>query len=118
MGLETTRSPQVLLSAIATAPMYQVLNLVGSMRSVGSPADLISNIGGGARALIYAPAQGLVQGPNEFFQGCGFGAESFVKGWCSWLVICGCCDCRVAVLLVVLPAITIHLSCPYAWWGW
>eukprot|EP00903_Cladosiphon_okamuranus_P017946 g16513.t1 len=58
----------------------QVLNLVGSMRALGSPADLISNIGGGAKALVYAPAQGLVQGPAEFFEGVGRGAQSFVKG--------------------------------------
>ena len=51
------------------------------MRAVGSPADLISNVGGGAMALVYAPAQGLVQGPAEFFQGVGVGAQSFVKGW-------------------------------------
>ncbi|CAN0509154.1 unnamed protein product, partial [Ectocarpus sp. 8 AP-2014] len=50
------------------------------MRALGSPADLISNIGGGAKALVYAPAQGLVQGPAEFFEGVGRGAHSFVKG--------------------------------------
>lgn len=53
---------------------------MGSMRALGSPADLISNIGGGAKALVYAPAQGLVQGPAEFFEGVGRGAQSFVKG--------------------------------------
>lgn len=51
------------------------------MRALGSPADLISNVGDGAKALVYAPAQGLVQGPAEFFEGVGRGAESFVKGW-------------------------------------
>lgn len=50
------------------------------MRALGSPADLITNIGGGAKALVYAPAQGLVQGPAEFFEGVGRGAQSFVKG--------------------------------------
>lgn len=50
------------------------------MRALGSPADLVSNIGGGAKALVYAPAQGLVQGPAEFFEGVGRGAQSFVKG--------------------------------------
>ncbi|CAN0569489.1 unnamed protein product, partial [Ectocarpus sp. 12 AP-2014] len=47
---------------------------------LGRPADLISNVGGGAKALVYAPAQGLVQGPAEFFEGVGRGAQSFVKG--------------------------------------
>ena len=61
--------------------MHQVLSLIGSIRAVGSPADLISNVGGGAMALVYAPAQGLVHGPAEFFQGIGLGAQSFVKGW-------------------------------------
>lgn len=50
------------------------------MRALGSPADLISNVGRGAKALVYAPAQGLVQGPAEFFEGVGRGAQTFVKG--------------------------------------
>ena len=64
-----------------------MLSLVGSMRAVGSPADLISNVGGGAKALVYAPAQGLVHGPAEFVTGVGLGAQSFVKGWCSLLLL-------------------------------
>lgn len=64
-----------------SATLLKVLSLVGSMRALGSPADLISNVGDGAKALVYAPAQGLVQGPAEFFEGVGRGAESFVKGW-------------------------------------
>ncbi|CAN0595778.1 unnamed protein product, partial [Ectocarpus sp. 12 AP-2014] len=64
----------------AAAIPHQVLSFVGAMRALGSPADLISNIGGGAKALVYAPAQGLVQGPAEFFEGVGRGAHSFVKG--------------------------------------
>ncbi|CAN0206390.1 unnamed protein product [Scytosiphon promiscuus] len=58
----------------------QVLSLVGSMRALGSPADLISNVGSGVKALVYAPAQGLVQGPAEFFEGVTRGTQSFVKG--------------------------------------
>lgn len=54
------------------------------MRSLGSPADLISNVGGGAKALVYKPALGLVQGPAEFFEGVGQGAQSFVKGNAIW----------------------------------
>ncbi|CAN0088161.1 unnamed protein product [Hapterophycus canaliculatus] len=50
------------------------------MRALGSPADLISNVGGGAKALVYAPAQGLVKGPTEFFEGVTRGTQSFVKG--------------------------------------
>ncbi|CAM9140186.1 unnamed protein product [Hapterophycus canaliculatus] len=68
------------ISHYTVAASMQVLSLVGSMRALGSPADLISNIGGGAKALVYAPAQGLVQGPAEFFEGVGRGAQSFVKG--------------------------------------
>ncbi|CAM9617791.1 unnamed protein product, partial [Ectocarpus fasciculatus] len=68
------------VSHYTVAASMQVLSLVGSMRALGSPADLISNIGGGAKALVYAPAQGLVQGPAEFFEGVGRGAQSFVKG--------------------------------------
>eukprot|EP00752_Nemacystus_decipiens_P006311 g5691.t1 len=68
------------MSHYTVAASMQVLNLVGSMRALGSPADLISNVGGGAKALVYAPAEGLVQGPAEFFEGVGRGAQSFVKG--------------------------------------
>lgn len=71
-----------------------MLNLVGSMRALGSPADLISNVGGGAKALVYAPAQGLVQGPAEFFEGVGRGAQSFVKG--------SPVDCGQPVLFLVI----------------
>ena len=56
------------------------------MRALGSPADLISNVGGGAKALVYKPALGLVQGPTEFFEGVGQGAQSFVKGK-TWIKI-------------------------------
>ncbi|CAM9897235.1 unnamed protein product [Ectocarpus sp. 12 AP-2014] len=68
------------MSHYFVAATSQVLSFVGAMRALGSPADLISNIGGGAKALVYAPAQGLVQGPAEFFEGVGRGAHSFVKG--------------------------------------
>lgn len=50
------------------------------MRALGSPGDLISNVGGGVKALVYAPAQGLVQGPAEFFEGVGRGAHTFARG--------------------------------------
>lgn len=50
------------------------------MRALGSPADLVSNVGGGAKSLVYKPALGLVQGPAEFFEGVNSGAQSFVKG--------------------------------------
>lgn len=61
-------------------PMVQALNLLGSIRALGSPADLISNVGGSFKVLVYAPTQGLVQGPAEFFGGLGRGAQGFVKG--------------------------------------
>lgn len=63
---------------------WQVLKLVGAIRALGSPADLISNVGGGVKALVYAPAQGLVQGPAEFFEGVGRGAHTFVRGERRW----------------------------------
>ncbi|CAM9938207.1 unnamed protein product, partial [Discosporangium mesarthrocarpum] len=64
----------------ATMQASQVLNLVGSVRALGSPADLISNVGSGAKALLYEPVEGLVEGPTEFFEGVGRGANTFVKG--------------------------------------
>ena len=53
---------------------------MGSVRALGSPADLITNVGRGAKTLVYAPVEGLVQGPAEFFEGVGRGAQGFVKG--------------------------------------
>ena len=66
-----------------------MLSLVGSMRALGSPADLISNVGGGVKALVYAPAQGLVQGPAEFFEGVNRGAHTFVKGGMQFRLLRG-----------------------------
>ncbi|CAM9261100.1 unnamed protein product, partial [Phaeothamnion confervicola] len=58
---------------------YVVLNLVGSVRALGSPADLVSNVGGGAKALFYEPLKGLVHSPSQFFAAVGKGAGTFGK---------------------------------------
>jgi Vacuolar-sorting-associated 13 protein C-terminal len=50
-----------------TQAVTQVLRLVGSIRALGSPADLISGIGSGARALLYAPISASILEPGEFF---------------------------------------------------
>lgn len=93
------------------------------MRALGSPADLISNVGGGVKALIYAPAQGLVQGPAEFFEGVSRGAHSFVKGWIPCVVpgntsdvAAVCCGMlgfwpRLSHVLGATPLPPLHVRC-------
>ncbi|CAM9607991.1 unnamed protein product, partial [Choristocarpus tenellus] len=59
----------------------KVFRLLGSIRALGSPADLVSNVGTGAKALLYDPVEGLIfDGPADFFQDVGKGANTFVRG--------------------------------------
>ncbi|KAG5176382.1 hypothetical protein JKP88DRAFT_265414 [Tribonema minus] len=51
-----------------TQAVTQVLKLVGSIRALGSPADFVSGVGSGAKALLYAPISASILEPGEFFR--------------------------------------------------
>ncbi len=57
----------------------QVMKLIGSLRALGSPADLVSGVGSGAKALLYAPIQGNILNPTEYVAGISSGAELFAR---------------------------------------
>ncbi len=57
----------------------QVMKLIGSFRALGSPADLVSGVGGGAKALLYAPIQGSILQPTEYVAGISSGAEMLAR---------------------------------------
>jgi Vacuolar-sorting-associated 13 protein C-terminal len=51
-----------------TQAVGQVVKLVGSIRALGSPADLVSGVGSGAKALLYAPISVSILDPADFFK--------------------------------------------------
>ncbi len=57
----------------------QVMKLIGSLRALGSPADLVSGVGNGAKAFLYAPIQGNILKPTEYVAGISSGAELFAR---------------------------------------
>eukprot|EP01084_Bolivina_argentea_P267506 454090_1 len=57
----------------------QVLKLIGSLRALGSPADLVSGVGSGAKALLYAPIQGNILNPTEYIAGITSGVGLFAR---------------------------------------
>ncbi|CAM9109486.1 unnamed protein product, partial [Heterosigma akashiwo] len=57
----------------------QVLKIAGSISMLGSPADLLSNIGTGVGDFFYEPYDGLMLGPSAFAKGVKRGATSLVK---------------------------------------
>lgn len=58
----------------------QIAKIAGSLSIIGSPAGFVRNVGNGVEAFFYEPAQGLVQGPQDFVIGIGKGTSSLVSG--------------------------------------
>jgi hypothetical protein len=58
----------------------QIAQIAGSLSILGSPAGFARNVGNGVQAFFYEPAQGLVQGPQDFVLGIGKGTSSLVSG--------------------------------------
>lgn len=58
----------------------QIAKIAGSLSILGSPAGLARNVGNGVQAFFYEPAQGLVQGPQDFVLGIKKGTTSLVSG--------------------------------------
>lgn len=58
----------------------QIASIAGSLSIIGSPAGFARNVGNGVQAFFYEPAQGLVQGPQDFVIGIGKGTTSLVTG--------------------------------------
>lgn len=58
----------------------QIAHIAGSLSILGSPAGFARNVGNGVQAFLYEPAQGLVQGPQDFVLGIGKGTSSLVSG--------------------------------------
>ena len=53
----------------ATTLVFQLHKVVGSLASLGQPANLVGTIGNGVKEFFYAPARGVVQSPKAFAQG-------------------------------------------------
>lgn len=58
----------------------QIAQIAGSLSILGSPAGFARNVGNGVQAFFYEPAQGMVQGPQDFVVGIGKGTTSLVSG--------------------------------------
>ncbi|CAI4228502.1 unnamed protein product [Auanema sp. JU1783] len=56
--------------------MKQLYVLVLGLDIIGNPFGLVRDLSAGVEDLFYQPFQGLIQGPEEFFQGVGFGLQS------------------------------------------
>ena len=51
------------------AALAQAHKVVGSLASIGQPANLVARVGGGVKEFFYAPARGVVESPRAFAQG-------------------------------------------------
>ena len=56
----------------------QISNIIGSFALIGSPANLVRNIGDGVSDLIYEPIAGMKDSPAGFVKGLGKGTSSLM----------------------------------------
>ncbi|KAJ8599340.1 hypothetical protein CTAYLR_005342 [Chrysophaeum taylorii] len=77
-------SPEELSRRIWRHYGYQILSqwhrIVGSLASIGSPINLVEDIGSGVREFFYAPSRGIVKSPQAFTTGLYTGTASLGAG--------------------------------------
>ena len=71
---------RVVVAHYERAALGQLLNLAGSLASLGNPANLIGGIATGVQEFFYAPAAGAVESPEAFVRGVAEGTGSLVGG--------------------------------------
>lgn len=57
----------------------KIYRILGAVNILGNPAELVSNLGQGVRALIDESIQGVKQGPAEFIDGIGKGTKQLLS---------------------------------------
>lgn len=75
----TSEFQSLIISHYVSQFIKNAYKIVTSVDIIGSPINLIDNVGSGVKAFFYEPAQGLVQGPGEFAKGLGRGTKKLVS---------------------------------------
>ncbi len=59
--------------------ILQVYKILGSMDFIGSPVNLVSNLGTGLMDFFYEPAKGIVKSPKDFGLGIAKGNKAIIQ---------------------------------------
>ncbi|EFC37423.1 predicted protein [Naegleria gruberi] len=58
---------------------YNLLSIIGSLNTFGSPIQLFGDLASGVTSLFYEPANAITEGPHMFLLGVGKGSVGFIS---------------------------------------